>query len=109
MDHVPDRDLCDGAADGDPGRSADSQAGGFGEVGTMTPLHIQLLLHFYAIAEPYAKHDPQHAESSAVRDYTENLVMMGLIYPDRISPSGYRATECGEAFIKRLLATPIAL
>lgn len=45
----------------------------------MTPLHIQLLLHFYAIAEPYAKHDPQHAESSAVRDYTENLVMMGLI------------------------------
>jgi hypothetical protein len=75
----------------------------------LTPLHIQILLHYYAIAEPYAKDKPAHANSIATITYTQQLVQHGLIYRNEDSPSGYSSTTCGEAFIERLLATPIAL
>jgi hypothetical protein len=75
----------------------------------MTPLHLQILLHYYTIAEPYAKNDPAHANSKATIDCTQQLIRFGLIYADPKGLSGYQVTTCGEAFIARLLGTPIAL
>lgn len=68
----------------------------------ITPLHIQLMLHYYAIAAPYAEHDPAHANSVATRDYTDELIMWDCIAKDNNSPSGYRATNKGHAWVDRL-------
>jgi hypothetical protein len=47
----------------------------------MTPLHIMMLLHYYAVAEPYSIRNDKHRFSSAVRDYRLDLYRRGLIQP----------------------------
>ena len=61
-----------------------------------------ILVHYYAFAEPYSKHDPAHANSEAVREYTTHLVRRGLIVPTPGSPSGYRTTPEGNSFVDAL-------
>jgi len=73
----------------------------------MTPLHLQMLLHYYAIAEPYAKNDPLHAESRAVSRYRDQLVSLKLIHEDPTSGSGYSCTERGFAYVEALKALPL--
>ncbi len=67
----------------------------------MTILQIQMMLHYYAIAEPYAMRDPAHANSQAVRQQRATLVTLGLIVSDNC-PSGWRTTEAGDTYIQRL-------
>lgn len=64
----------------------------------MTPLHIKLLLHVYAIAEPI-----ENRNSPAVSDYLQQLQGMKLIVCDSESESGFRITALGNAHIKQIL------
>lgn len=62
-----------------------------------TPLHIQLLLHVYAIAEPIPNRG-----APAVEAYLNDLVSKGLIAPVPQAPSGYRITPTGRTYVERL-------
>jgi hypothetical protein len=73
----------------------------------MTPLHWQMLLHYYAIAEPYASGHPGHANSLVVKAYTADLLESELIRPDPTSGSGYRATDRGEALVDHITNLPL--
>lgn len=70
----------------------------------MTPLKLQMMLHYYAIAAPYAEHWPEHANSIAVQVQREELVEAGLLQHKPISPSGYTPTLQGRVLIKAIRA-----
>ncbi len=72
----------------------------------MTPLHIQLLLHYYAVAEPYAKGTP-HGDSGAVKEYREQLIRRGLLFVDAGGASGYRTTLIGDMLVKAITSIEI--
>lgn len=72
-----------------------------------SPLHWQMLLHYYAIAEPYAQDRPGHANSLAVKAYTEQLLKDNLIRPDETSGSGYRVTDRGEVLVEYICNLPL--
>lgn len=73
----------------------------------MTPLQIQMMLHYYAIAEPYAMRQPEHAGSRSVIDQRMKLINLGLLSVVPETPSGYRPTELGREYVDRLCNTPI--
>jgi len=68
----------------------------------MIPLHVQLLLHAYAIAEPIDD------SNGTRREYLGYLERLGLIEvdPDRRS-SGWKTTERGTAHIRQILDLPL--
>lgn len=70
----------------------------------MTPLQINMVLHFHHIAEPWPR-----AEAPACKDAIEDFVKAGIIEPDD-GPSGYRTTERGNALVDHLCAVrfPVA-
>lgn len=49
----------------------------------MSPLHINILLHYYSRVDDYARHadksEPDHARSGAVREFLEEFVKEGLL------------------------------
>lgn len=65
------------------------------------------MLHYYCIGEPYAINDPAHAQSVAVAESKGQLIINGLIEEDLQSPSGYRPTPRGLAYVKALCAMPL--
>ena len=71
----------------------------------ITPLHIQLMLHYYISSEPYSKDDPAHARSESVSRFRHELHKYGLIDSDN-NPSGWYPTQLGRDYIERLLAVP---
>jgi hypothetical protein len=74
----------------------------------MTPLQIQMMLHYYAIAEPYSIRDERHANSPAVREQRLELVALGLLENGGDGHvSGYRVTECGRTYVKALCEMPL--
>ena len=73
----------------------------------MTPLQIKMVLHYYAIAEPYALLDPAHAKSAAVCAQRALLCSDGLIEATAEAQSGYRITPRGEAYVDALCAMPL--
>jgi hypothetical protein len=73
----------------------------------MTPLQITMMLHYYAIAAPYAQHEPEHAISPAVRSQTQDLADAGLIEPSSTSGSGWRSTDKGKAYVEMLCDLPV--
>ncbi len=73
----------------------------------MTPLHIRMLLHYHSIGEPYAKHDPNHADSPAVWEYRGDLLRDGLIEANACSGSGWGATPKGRAHVEALCSLPL--
>lgn len=68
----------------------------------MTPLHIQIMLHYYACYSPYAEHDTNHRYSEATTRYTQQLVKMDMIEPVPGEPELYRATARGKVYVERL-------
>lgn len=74
----------------------------------LTPLQITMLLHYNAIARPYAEHDPEHANSPAVADQRRRLMEIGLL---RILNSAYcfEVTDKGKAHIETLCNAPMPL
>ena len=76
----------------------------------MTPLHIKIMLHHSISSERYSLHDSAHASSEAVRDYHDELVMLGML--DKVGTtvyhqSGYKVTKKGEFYINYLLSIPV--
>ena len=47
----------------------------------MTPLHIQIAIHYHCRPCPYAENEPEHRYSRAVRMYTQDFVDAGLLIP----------------------------
>lgn len=78
----------------------------------MTPLHLQMLLWHHTRAEPYAKHEPDHAASPVVAACRRDLLEHGLIEPDpRAHPkgvegSGWTTTAKGRAYVDALCSLP---
>lgn len=66
-----------------------------------TPLHIQLMLHYYAIASAV-----ENSDAPAVLEYTQDLLKHGLIREGHYS-SKYNATEKGEKFVEKLCKTEL--
>jgi hypothetical protein len=73
----------------------------------MTPLQITMMLHYYAIAEPYALRQPEHADSPAVREQRIVLIGDDLLTREHDDVRGYRVTERGQAYIDALMAMPL--
>jgi len=73
----------------------------------MTPLQITMMIHYHAINEPYAMRQPEHANSPAVREQTQDLADAGLIEPSTRSDSGWRSTAKGQAYIEALCNLPL--
>lgn len=67
----------------------------------MSPIEITLLLHYYAIAEPF------HCPSPATAAATRRFIAAGLIVEDTGPGSGYRTTEKGNVLVKALCDTPM--
>lgn len=66
----------------------------------MRPIELDILLHFYCIAEPY------HRPSDAYHEVVEQFLEQGLIKSDN-GPSGFVCTEKGNVFVKMILNTPL--
>lgn len=75
----------------------------------VTPLHLNILLHYYAKSEPYAVEKPNHARSEATLQYTSELVSLGLMERDEIAPSGYICTPKGCVYVEALLNLPLPI
>lgn len=75
----------------------------------MTSLQIRMVLHYYAIGEPYGVREPEHACSPAVYQQRGALVELGLLKEDGEWPAGYRTTERGNAYVEALCAMPLPI
>lgn len=75
----------------------------------MTPLQIQMMLHYYARPSPYAAHEPEHASSQAVAQQRLRLLSDELLYVDPTSGAGYALTDRGRAYISALTAMPLPI
>jgi len=69
----------------------------------MTPLHIQIMLHYYARVTPYAEHEPEHRYSPAVKEYTQQLIVANMLTSSQ-SSGVYVVTEKGRAYVEALKA-----
>lgn len=75
----------------------------------LTPLQIMMIMHYQGIAEPYACRQPEHANSRAVSGQRTELVALDLLQCEIESPSGYRITERGAAYVEMLCNTPLPI
>lgn len=69
----------------------------------MSPLEIKMMLHFYAIGEPYK--GPE-AGSEAFNDAVAWFEESDLITD---AQHGYQTTERGDAFVRALCETPLPI
>lgn len=67
-----------------------------------TPLHIELMIHYYAVNEPL-----KQASAPAVISFTADLIELGVIREDKDSGSGYSATDKGSAWVDKICSTPL--
>lgn len=75
----------------------------------MTPLHLEILLHAYAMAFPYT------IKTETRREFIASLMHEGLLEPaqlDTLNQIGVGSilltiTERGKAYVGMLLATPL--
>jgi hypothetical protein len=67
----------------------------------MTPLEIKLMLHFYAVAEPYNGPEAGRAVYAEIVTY---FMSLGLIEPCK---HGHHTTEGGVVYVKALMAVPL--
>jgi len=67
----------------------------------ITPLHMQIILHYYCQPFlPYSADNPGHAYSIATLQYTEELWRAGLL---KANASGYDTTQKGRDYIELTL------
>lgn len=72
----------------------------------MTPLHLELMLHYYACREKFPR---EHAP--AVVSYTAELIEQGLLRETGgpLDEARYCATEKGRAYVIALCRMPMPL
>jgi hypothetical protein len=68
----------------------------------MSPLEINLILHIYAIAEPFT-----HPNAPAYAKAKARFLNLDLIKQSECAACGYTLTPKGKAFVQILLSTPI--
>jgi hypothetical protein len=68
-----------------------------------TVLQIKLMLHYYAINEPYAMRNQAHANSEAVSEQRQILIDCGMLIPAEV-PSGFKCSKAGDDYVARLKA-----
>lgn len=66
-----------------------------------TPMHLQIMLHAYTSNEALPNN-----EASAVVEYAQNLVDLGLIHKS-VGHFCYCATEKGKSFVALMCQTPM--
>jgi hypothetical protein len=69
----------------------------------MSPLHIQLAIHYLTLNTPYAEHEPEHANSPAVREFTQQLIDAGLL------TENYKATKGLSVYVDALCKVPLPI
>lgn len=67
---------------------------------TWTPLHLELMLHHHAIAEPF----PQ--DTFTIVQYRQDLIDAGLLTINEESGGGFSSTQRGKGFVDLLCSTP---
>ena len=70
----------------------------------MTPLQIQMMLHYYAQSTPYAHNEPDHAHSPAVIEQRDALIDVGLLETWIHTEAGYCCTKRGRVYVALLCA-----
>lgn len=71
-----------------------------GQAKPLTPLHIELLVHYFSSCEPFPR------ENSVIGEYRENLVENGLIR-STMQGGKFSISEKGQVFVKSMCATPL--
>ena len=73
----------------------------------LTPLHLQILLHYHVSPEPYSKDNKMHRDAPATVAYTGHLIERGLIkpLPDAEWPNGFGTTDRGRVLAAHLCET----
>ena len=73
------------------------------------PLYLNILLHYYSMACPYAEQDEAHRTSPSVSKFHKDLIDDGLIEQgnENFPEMGYRVTEKGRAWVDHILSTPL--
>jgi hypothetical protein len=79
------------------------------EGAAMTPLMIQILLHYHSVDGPYAEHNPGHRDSIAVRDQTAALLRDEMIVSDKQAAAGFRVTERGSTWVRAICYVPLPI
>lgn len=72
-----------------------------GRVRIMTPLHLEILLHYYISPDPFPR------KSATISQYTEDLSAKQLLKQSAFNPTVFKVTERSELWIKRALETPL--
>ena len=70
----------------------------------MPPLGINMMLHFYAIAEPFPRID-----APACQELLHAFLSERMIETDSTGGSGYRVTERGLAYVAALEAVQLPI
>lgn len=73
----------------------------------MTPLHIQIMLWYYARPTPYAEHEPEHANSEATKEYTEDLINWGMLETLSLQSGVPQSTSKGDTYVEYLCRVPV--
>lgn len=73
-----------------------------GQAYRWTPLHIELMLHYYTTSVP---HPNIHAP--AVLDFTDDLLKLDLIERTKETKSGFKVTKHGKVWADAICSTPI--
>lgn len=72
----------------------------------MTPLHIQIMLHYYCQVKPYAEKEPEHRYSEATQNYTQQLIHYGMLTYSQCKDV-FVVTEKGKAYVDALKAIKV--
>lgn len=73
----------------------------------MTPLQIQMMLHYHCSPEPYSVHNRTHAQSEVVHRQRQQLLDDGMLSVEGHTDSGYTVTDKGRFYIEYLLSVPV--
>lgn len=75
----------------------------------LTPLQMQMMLHYYTTAGPYSDKDSHHANSPAVIMQRDELVRMDMLHREPNIAAGYSLTARGCKYIYMLKETPLPI
>ena len=77
----------------------------------MTPIHVQMMLHYHCIAAPYAEHKPEHRYPTDVAKYRSELFALGLIIPANIEElvDIWLTTDKGKAYVDAVCAVQVPI
>lgn len=69
----------------------------------MSPMMIRVMLHFYAMREPYSGPDSAKAANQAIAE----LCSYGLLKESPDTINDYVATDKGRVYVEALIAVPL--